>query len=358
MQKVTSLILQIAMVMGAIYYRVTEVRADLSAAQQEANANVTRALDLLKQARLAMGGEDALKALQSLSISGTARRTFQDQNGQSQERSGKVQLYLSLSGKFEAGKASMKLAAPRSEGATQADRVFIIKKAPGHESAGAVDKAAGAGGGEGQPRKRVVRLDGHQAPMEAHPMGVAPVHFLLTSILGAPAPFPVEYSYAGEAQATSGGAVDVVEAKYPGGFVVRLSLDKQTHLPVSMAYRSLMPPVGAGARVVFRHRIGTEGEAEADVLPAPEMGDEEGPDILIEEDERVHSGNPSQEKFQIPLPAPQEADAQVSFSDFNATGGILLPHRITQSFDGGKVVETWEVETYEINSPSRLEKLK
>ncbi|HEX8650566.1 MAG TPA: hypothetical protein VF708_06975 [Pyrinomonadaceae bacterium] len=359
MQKVTSLILQIAMVMGAIYYRVTEVRADLSAAQQEANANVTRALDLLKQARLAMGGEDALKALQSLSISATARRTFQDQNGQPQERSGKVQLYLSISGKLEAGKASMKLPpAPRGDGATQADRVFIIKKAPGHESAGAVDKAAGAGG-EGQPRKRVVRLDGHQAPMAAHPMGVAPVHFLLTSILGAPAPFPVEYSYAGEAQAASGSVVDLVEAKYPGGLVVRLSLDKQTHLPLSMTYRTLMPPpLGAGARVVFRHRIGTEGEAEADVMPAPEAGDEEIPDILIEEDTRVNGGSPSREKFQIPLPPPQEVEAQVSFSDFNATGGILLPHRITQSFDGGKVFETWEVETYEINSPSRLENLK
>ena len=361
MQKVSSLVLQIAMVMGAIYYRVTEVRADLSAAQQEANANVTRALDLLKQARLAMGGEDALKALQSLSISGTARRTFQDQNGQTQERSGKLRLYLSISGKLEAGKASMKLPpAPRGDGAAQADRLFIIRKAPGHESEGAVDKAPGAGGGEeeGQPRKRVVRLNGHQAQVAGHPVGVAPVHFLLTSILGAPAPFPVEYSYAGEAQAASGGAVDVVEAKYPGGLVVRLSLDKQTHLPVSMTYRSLLPPAGAGARVVFRHRIGTEGEGEADLMPAPETGDEEIPDILIEEEAKVHSGNPSQEKFQIPLPPPQEADAQVSFSDFNATGGILLPHRITQSFDGGKVVETWEVETYEINSPSRLEKLK
>src|SRR3982751_5829486 len=107
MQKVTSLILQIAMVTGAIYYRLNEVRADLSAAQEQANANVTHALDLLRQAREAMGGEDALKSLQSLSISSTTRRTFQDQNGQAQESSGKLRLYLAMSGQF-GEKARMK----------------------------------------------------------------------------------------------------------------------------------------------------------------------------------------------------------------------------------------------------------
>ena len=51
MPKVISFILQIAMVMGAICYRIKEVSADLKTAQQEAKENVTRALDLLSQAR-------------------------------------------------------------------------------------------------------------------------------------------------------------------------------------------------------------------------------------------------------------------------------------------------------------------
>src|SRR5918912_1888737 len=150
MQKVTALMLQIVMVMGAAYYRVKEVRADLSAAQQEADANATRALDLLKQAREAMGGEEALKSLQSLSIAGTARRTFQDQNGQTQERTGKLQLYLAMSGKM-AEQGALKLSEPTTPGATHADR--IIKQAPGEGSFSAEDQTAGA---QGQPRKRVV----------------------------------------------------------------------------------------------------------------------------------------------------------------------------------------------------------
>ena len=80
MRKATSLILQIAMVMGAICYRLNEARAYLSGAQEEANAKVTRALELLKEARAALGGEEALKTLQSLSISATSRRAFRDQN--------------------------------------------------------------------------------------------------------------------------------------------------------------------------------------------------------------------------------------------------------------------------------------
>jgi hypothetical protein len=340
MQKVTSLILQIALVIGAVYYRVQEIRADLSVAQQEANANMARALDLLKQAREAMGGEDALKSLQSLSITGTAKRTFQDQNGQTQEKTGKLQLYLAMSGKV-VEQGALKLSEPTEAGATHGDRVIIIKKAPGEESSGAED----------QPRKRVMRLNGPPHP----PMGIAPVHFLI-SIMGGTTPFVVDYSYAGETQTASGGA-DIIEAKYPGGLVVRLSLDKQSHLPVSMTYRTLMPPpIGAGQRVFFRHRIGTEGEG--DVMPAPVPGDEALPDVLIERDESAVKGQPSQEKFQIPVPPPQEMEAQVSFSDFRVVGGILLPHRITQSFDGGKAVETWEVESYEINGPSRLERIK
>ena len=356
MQKVTSLILQIAMVTGALYYRLNVARANLSGAQEQSSANVTRALELLKQARTALGGEDALKSLESLSISGTARRTFQDQNGQTQERSGKLRLHLAMSDKA-ASKVAMKLPPP-PEGAAHDGRVVIIRRAPGQEGSGAGDQTPGAVEG-GPPRKRVMRFGGPGSPMGPPPMGMAPIHLFITTALGAPAPFPIEYSYAGE---TESGA-DIVEAKYPGGFVVRLSLDKQTHLPLGMSYRTLMPPpVGAGNVIFFRNRIGKDGGTEGTVMAAPEAGHDEIPDVLIErseieEDGVVVEGKPQPEKFQIPLPPPHETEAQVSFSDFRVVDGILLPHRITQNFDG-KATETWEVEKYEINSPSGLEKLK
>jgi hypothetical protein len=358
MHKVTSLILQIAMVVGAVYYRVQVVRADLTGAQEEASANVARALELLKQARAAMGGEEALKSLQSLSISGAARRTFQDQNGQAQEKSGKLQLYLMLSGK-PGEKMTMKLSAP-PEGVEQADRVVIIRRAPAQASSDAGDQAFGA---EGQPGKRVMRFNGPHPPMPPAPppMGFAPVHFLLTSILGAPAPFKIEYSYAGETETEAGGA-DIVEAKYPGGLVVHLMLDKQTHLPVGMTYRALMPPpMGTGNVIFFNKRIGKDEEAEGVIVPAPEAGHNELPDVLVgppgTEEEGVEvEGDSTPEKFQIPLPPPQETEARASFSDFRAVNGLLLPHRIMQTF-GDKASETWEVEKYEINSPPKFGKL-
>ena len=360
MRKATSLILQIAMVMGAVCYRLNEAVAYLSGAQEERSAKVTRALDLLKEARAAMGGEEALKALQSLSISGTSRRVFQDQNGQAQERSGKIEIHLAFSDK-RIEKTSIKLEAP-PRGAEH-DRVIVIKRAPAQEgSSGAADQSEESGAVVVKPHKRVMRLDGHAPVMAAHPMGAMPVHFLLTSILRAPAPFPIEYSYAGEARTEAGDACDIVEAKYPGGLVVRLSLDKQTRLPVGLSYRTLMPPVGAGNVIFFRSRIGKEGEAEGVVMPAPEAGHVEIPDVLIErreieEEVIAPKGNPQNEKFQIPLPPPQEVEAQVSFSDYRVVNGILLPHRITQTFSN-KATETWEVEKYEINSPPRTEKLR
>ena len=362
MQKVTSLILQIAMVMGAIYYRVNEARAiDMPGTQEQASANVSRALELLKEARTAMGGEDVLKTLQSLSISGTSRRTFQDQNGQTQERSGEIQLYLGLSDKF-VEKASVKID-PTAEGEAHGDRVFVFKRAPAQGSgAGDQSQEPGASVAAGQPRKRVMRLKpGDQLPT-VHPMGIAPVHFLLTSILGAPAPLPIEYSYAGETRAEAGNDADIIEAKYPGGLLVRLLLDKQTHLPLSLAYRTLTPPIGAGNVIMFRNRIGKEGEGARVVRPAPEAGHVEVPDVLIErpqieEEDIMMEGNLPPEKFQKRLPPPQEVEAQVSFSDYRVVNGILLPHNITQTFSN-KAAETWEVEKYEINSPPKLGKFK
>jgi hypothetical protein len=360
MRKTISLILQISMVMGAVCYRLNEARAGLSSAQEEASAKVTRALELLKEARAAMGGEEALKTLESLSISGTSRRAFQDKNGQAQERSGKFQVYLVVSDKL-AGKAMMKLDAPPAD--LEHDRNIVFRRIPAPGSAGAKDQSQESGAVSSQPRKRVVRLDGTATPMmAARPMGGAPVHFLLTSILRAPAPFPIEYSYAGEGRTEAGEACDIVEAKYPGGLVVRLSLDKQTRLPLSMTYRALMPPIGAGNVIMFRSRTGKEGEAGGVVMPAPEAGHLEMPDVLVErrvveEEGAAGEGNPLRDKFQIPLPPPQEVEAQVSFSDYRAAGGILLPYRITQTF-GDKTTETWEVEKYEINSPSRMQQLK
>lgn len=364
MHKVTSLILQIAMVMGAIYYRVSEARAiDMPGAQEQASASGTRALDLLKQARTAMGGDDMLKTLQSLSISGTSRRSFEDQNGQAQERSGKIQLYLVLSDKF-VEKASVKLD-PTAEGVAHGDRVIVFKRAPAQASgAGDQSEESGASVAAGQPGKRVMRLklDGSAPAAAAHPMGIAPVHFLLTSILGAPAPFPIQYSYAGETRTEAGGDADIVEAKYPGGLLVRLLLDKQTHLPLSLSYRTLMPPFGAGNVIMFRNRIGKDGEGASVVMPAPEAGHVEIPDILIkrpdiEDEDIIIEGNQSPQKFQKRLPPPQEVEAQVSFSDYRVVNGILLPHHITQTFSN-KAAETWEVEKYEINSPPQLGKLK
>lgn len=348
------------MVTGAICYRLNEARGYLPGAQEEASAKVTRALELLKEARAAMGGDGALKTLQSLSIYGASRRAFEDKNGQAQEKLGKIQIHFALSDK-PVERASAKLNAP--PGGVERDRVIVFKRTPAlnEESSGAGDRESGVEG-VAQPGKRVMRFDGSGAPMAAHPMGAAPVHFLMTSILGAPAPFPIEYSYAGEARTEAGDAVDIVEAKYPGGLLVRISLDRQTHLPLGLSYRTLMPPAGAGNVIFFRSRTGKEGEAGGVVMPAPEAGHVEMPDVLvqrrdIEEDGVTMEGNPPKERFQIHLPPPQEVDAQVILSDYRSVGGILLPHRITQTFSN-KATETWEVEKYEINSPPRLEKLR
>ena len=63
---------------------------------------------------------------------------------------------------------------------------------------------------------------------------------VLALLLTPPAAVPIEFSYAGEAEAADGRA-DVIDAKGPGSFAVRLFLDKATHRPLMLAYKGVAP---------------------------------------------------------------------------------------------------------------------
>ncbi len=358
MHKVTSFILQLAMVSGAIYFRVNTTRAEVLKTQEQVSANVARALELINQARAAMGGEDALHAIQSLSVSGKSHRSFQDKAGQAQERSSHFKLYFVLPGKNM--KSSVELALPPPPpGPPAADHIIIMRRPPrpGDGTATTLPQEHGAV----EPGKRALRfrVDGPVGFGPPPPPG--PMHFMLTSFLAPPSMLPIEYSYAGEATTAQGSDADIIEAKHPDGTLVRIFLDKQSHLPVSMSYRTSLPPTGAGNVIMFKRRVSKEGEPEGLVMPAPEAGHIEMPDVLVElphdEEAEMTADENSAEPFQIPLPPPQDVEVEVNLSDFRAVGGVLLPHRMTQTFNG-KETETWEVESFEINSPPRPEKLR
>ena len=305
MRKVISATLAAAILLAAVTVSAADER---SARSQE-----SRAQELIEQARAALGG-DKLKSIQSLSLLGKYRRIIQPDMP---EMAGEMEIDFLLPDKYL--KTEM-MNLPVGDGyitridGVNGDQVFRDSKTSG-------------GGG-----MVIIRRPGSDDPQgqaaEARALRAEFVRNLLSFILAAPPSFPVEFSYAGEAEAEDGRA-DVIDVKGADGFAARLFLDKQSHRPLMLSYRTRQPRVGMMTRRI-------EGANR-----------EEAEKAAREAEKNSHAQ--AQEA--------KEVEVQVYFSEYQPVDGVSLPHQIARSIDG-KVSEEWEIKKFKINPPLKAEKFK
>lgn len=139
----------------------------------------------------------------------------------------------------------------------------------------------------------------------------------LSLLLSAPEGMDVSYTFAGDTD-LDGVGVSVVNASFAGASY-KLFFDRSTSMPVAMSYVGHAMP----AIVKFRQK----GDASAEVTK----------DILISSD-----GIKGQEPAEI----------LVKFSDYRSTNGVQLPYKWTTSV-GGKLSEIFDVTSYDVN-PANL----
>jgi hypothetical protein len=147
---------------------------------------------------------------------------------------------------------------------------------------------------------------------------------MLGWLLMTPASFPVEFSYAGEAEAPDGKA-DVLEVKGPNNFALRFFLDQKTHRPLMLAYSGKKP------RVVTRtmsHSAPNEAELDKQLKDA-EAEAAKQPDV----------------------------EYQIRFSDYREVNGVALPHRLSKAIDN-EVNEEWELTKFKLNPALKPEKFE
>ncbi len=304
--------------------------------------NVERALELLKQARAAIGGESAINSVQSLSINGKSSRQLQLPNQAERELNGEFELNMMLPDKLM-----------RVEKMTLGTKPDGAMHAPGAEGKELKLKDA---------RVKIIR------DMEGPEVGQAMRHheqseiarYMLGLLLTPPPSFNATYNYVGDGE-VSGARADIIEAQGAGGFILKIYLDKTSHLPLMMSYRGFLP------RIPLGHMAGTDGptgeteDKDVVIVRRPQEGEAgtttAAPHIIFERkigDENAPAAG-DKPPFTMRLPAPVETEIQIRFSDFRAVGAMLLPHIMTQVV-GGKVDTIWTVESYEINSPNISEK--
>lgn len=154
--------------------------------------------------------------------------------------------------------------------------------------------------------------------------------------------YPLTFAYVGEAEAPQGKA-DVIDAKGPNNFTLRLFIAKDTHLPIMVSWQGAPPGRGArgmpGAQVVPGAR-GAEGAPGA----APVTRGAEGAPGA-----RGAEGAPG---------APPEN--RLYFADYRDVDGMQFPFRLRRAV-GTDTIEETTLDRFKVNAkidPKRFEARK
>ena len=293
-----------------------------------------RAVEIMRLARQAIGGEENIKAVQGLTITGKASKSLEFDKVARVER-GDWELNLQLPNKiskkmeiktedfrgtnentqtFER-KVDVVVVTKGDDGETEtvqsvpSDKVVIVKKGEGDKVVWNEENT------NGEVRKVVV---GEKLRTNAQSFHKNELFRLMISLfLTPPNGTDAEYKFVGE-QSVDGTNCEIVQVN-SGSLSVKLFLNKLTHLPVMMSYTDAKP-------MIFTF--------------VPKQ----------EETNQV-------QKVTVNKAEVQMGEYQVKFSDYRTAGGLQLPFKWTQTIDG-KADEAIEVSGYEMNPANIADKFK
>ncbi|HEU0185731.1 MAG TPA: hypothetical protein VFS27_10490 [Blastocatellia bacterium] len=263
-----------------------------------------KAQQLITQARGAMGGDK----LKSLSVTGNYRRKM----GQ-MEMEGEVNYELLLPDKMiktETMNPMPGVEITRIE-ALNGDDVWEDQRQSGGAGANVMIRRSLAGPGADPKQaqemmRQVVRSDF--------------ARLLIGWLLTTPSSFPIEFSFAGEAESPEGKA-DVLDVKGPDRFAARLFLDQKTHYPLMLTYQGKKP------RVMMRRTAADPPKNPPG--PPDEMKDE--------------------------MAKQPDVEFRIYISDYREVDGVSIPHRLTRTIED-EVNEEFEIKNVKINPQLKAEK--
>lgn len=303
-----------------------------------------QALELIKQARQAIGGDANIKNVRSLTIIGKATQTS-TVDGVPGTEQGDMEINLSLPNQY--GKM-MKFGDEIGGGMIKRDaNVVIFNRSDDKELSG---KVSSEDGGNkifirkvGEDNKFTVTSDksvsvtavnGNEKTAGNDMVFDTIVaddrgdfrqndlfHTTFSLLLTAPEGLDVSYVYAGEGN-VDGFSCDIVDAQ-SNGSSVKLYLDKSSHLPRMMTYQAVKPFMIK----IAGNEMKPDGDKNARVLLRQKM------------------------------PAPETSEFQVKFSDYRAVNGIQLPFKWTQTV-GGQADQNVDIVSYEVNPANIADKFQ
>jgi hypothetical protein len=277
----------------------------------------SRAQEILKQAREAIGGEEQLQKIQSLHINGQYRRVLGER-----QLGGDREISILLPNKYlveDAMNAGGLATAMINTRGLNGDRAWSGSSGGG---GGMVFRIGGPGGEQASPEQ-----------MEAALRRIYNAEFsryLLATILTPPPSLAVEYAYAGESEVEDAQA-DVIDVTAPEKFSVRIFFDKKSHIPLLLSYRGPKPRIMTMTR-----------QAGGNVKP---------------EELKKHRED-AEKKMAAETPAaPEEVDFYIRLTDHKKVGGLVLPHKLTFLTEN-EVAEEFEISKYQVNPQFKADRFE
>jgi hypothetical protein len=169
--------------------------------------------------------------------------------------------------------------------------------------------------------------------------------------------YPMTFTYVGEAEAPQGKA-DVVDAKGPNNFTLRLFIAKDTHLPIMVQWQAPAPPQ--------RGRPGGPGPGAPGATPAAPGGQRGAPPAGAPPAGAPPAGAPPTGAPQGARPeapgrgaqtGPGAPENRLYFADYRDVDGLQFPFRLRRAV-GSDTVEETTFDRYKVNAkidPKRFE---
>jgi hypothetical protein len=310
----------------------SELRRDLAVAASGSEGGQDRVSGIIADARKALGGEDKVAGLKTLTAEGPFRRSM---GGRDME--GTVVVTLARPDKMH---RLEEMAMGGMVGGPTIERIMVLNGTTAWED---TQNRGGMGGG-----MRIMMAGPGQGPggtggptpeqlNEARVRRMRVQMQRLTAALLADAGTP--WVDAGVAESPEGKA-DILETKEETGRTLRLFIDQNTRLPLMVQYQDPKPMVmingGPGRGPGGPGRPGGPGG------PPPPPGAAGGPPRMTPEEMQARAE-------QMRRNPPPLGTYALHLSDFKKVDGIMLPHKIDTSLDG-EPNEEWTIEKYKVNA--------
>jgi hypothetical protein len=281
---------------------------------------------VLADVRKALGGEEKLAAVTSLTATGQSTRV----TGDTSTPPADFEMALQLPDKFMRKEVIAVISGAtmsRTSGFNGSEVIDAVDAPPMMGGGNMVVRTAGSGPmGMSQPPEQQAAVRQNLLKSSRQEFARLTLGMFASSLKG----YPLTFTYAGQAEAPDGKA-DVIEVKGEGDFAAKLFIDATTHLPLMLSWMAREPMVmrtsagpggtmtmggGGGARVVTGGGVQSFGGAN--------MTPEQREQLMKDMDARMKEAEAQRRTVEF----------RMYYQKYQTVDGLKLPTVIQRSIDG------------------------